>query len=247
VASASGGQRSIQLSYGRNVSVMIFPSPTAVKPGRHVGPAPRIGPAPRGRARISRVLSPLRFGAGEDHFSGTVVTGGLEQPTRDSDGAGRSSSPTWPCSGWGLPCDPRHRGPGALLPHPFTLACAAHARSSAVCSLWHYPSSGGTDARALPGTLPYGARTFLGWSEPKPSPPRSSLRPSRNDTPRNAPGSDHEPTGGRVQSAAARRSWWTRHTTAYGCALLPRPPTNRAHMRLSASERFARHLGDTFP
>ena len=25
------------------------------------------------------------------------------------------------CTRWGLPCDPRHRGPGALLPHPFTL------------------------------------------------------------------------------------------------------------------------------
>jgi len=32
-----------------------------------------------------------------------------------------SSSPTWPCSGWGLPCRPRHRERGELLPRLFTL------------------------------------------------------------------------------------------------------------------------------
>ena len=32
--------------------------------------------------------------------------------------------PAWPCSRWGFPCDLRYRRPGALLPHPFTLACA---------------------------------------------------------------------------------------------------------------------------
>src|SRR5690625_3895664 len=46
---------------------------------------------------------------------------------------------------------------GALLPHPFTLACAR--RPSAVCSLLHWPSV--RTAQALPGTLPCGARTFL--------------------------------------------------------------------------------------
>jgi hypothetical protein len=44
--------------------------------------------------------------AEEDHFSGTAVTDGLEQPTRDSNGAGNPSSPIWPCSGWGLPATP---------------------------------------------------------------------------------------------------------------------------------------------
>ena len=32
------------------------------------------------------------------------------------------SVPIRPCTGWGLPCRPRHRGRGGLLPHPFTLA-----------------------------------------------------------------------------------------------------------------------------
>src|SRR5690606_9409789 len=68
---------------------------------------------------ISRVLSRSR---GEDHFSGSAVTGALERPTRDSDGAGSPSSPIWPCSGWGLPCHPCYQGRGALLPHRFTLA-----------------------------------------------------------------------------------------------------------------------------
>ena len=33
----------------------------------------------------------------------------------------RRAAPTWSCSRWGLPCHPRCRGRGALLPHPFTL------------------------------------------------------------------------------------------------------------------------------
>jgi hypothetical protein len=48
---------------------------------------------------------------------------------------------------------------GALLPHPFTLTTRARRRRSAVCSLLHWPSAHA--AQALPGTLPYGARTFL--------------------------------------------------------------------------------------
>ena len=32
---------------------------------------------------------------------------------------------------------------------------------SAVCFLWHFPSPAETDARALPGALLCGARTFL--------------------------------------------------------------------------------------
>lgn len=41
--------------------------------------------------------------------------------------AGRVSDPEipfpiWPCSVWGLPCRPRCRRRGALLPHRFTLA-----------------------------------------------------------------------------------------------------------------------------
>ena len=48
---------------------------------------------------------------------------------------------------------------GALLPHPFTLTTHIRGCRSAVCSLLHWPSAHA--AQELPGTLPYGARTFL--------------------------------------------------------------------------------------
>ena len=37
--------------------------------------------------------------------------------------------PTWSCSRWGLPCRPRCRGRGALLPHRFTLTESADIES----------------------------------------------------------------------------------------------------------------------
>ena len=37
------------------------------------------------------------------------------------------------CSRWGLPCPPRHRGRGALLPHRFTLTAALRRRRSIFC------------------------------------------------------------------------------------------------------------------
>ncbi len=81
------------------------------------------------RRPISRVLSPRRI-AGDDHSSGTPVTECLARPTRTAARKRacrpavkriRLAAPTWSCSRWGLPCHPRYRGRGALLPHPFTL------------------------------------------------------------------------------------------------------------------------------
>ena len=116
--------------------------------------------ARRNGKRISRVLSPVREA---DHFSGTAVARGLEQPTRD-------------CGS----LDPR-RGPRlvpylALLRVGFAVPSAVArdavvsyttvsplpvplAGPSAVYSLLHFPSPRG--ARPLAGTLPCGARTFL--------------------------------------------------------------------------------------
>ena len=120
---------------------------------------------------ISRVLSAAE--AGEGHLSGTAIAGGLERPTRDSDGAGSPSSPIWPCSEWGLPCDSRLRKPGALLPHPFTLACAVAPKSgrpSAVYSLRHFPSPFAPKHSGRPGVTRHPAL----WSSdfPPPEPPR---------------------------------------------------------------------------
>ena len=80
----------------------------------------------RGRAGAVRkpgsVPGSPRGDPGGDHFSGTTITRGLEQPTRESSEAGRLSSPIWSCTGRGLPCPSRHREGGGLLPHRFTLA-----------------------------------------------------------------------------------------------------------------------------
>src|SRR3954462_11521531 len=90
------------------------------------------------------VRSETRLGRG-GHSSGTIVADRLKQPTRTTDletGLERLSAPVVPirfCSRWGLPCRPRCRVRGALLPHPFTLTAANTLRAAAVCSLWHFP------------------------------------------------------------------------------------------------------------
>ena len=136
------------------------------------------------RRPVSRVLSaPLP--ARGDHSSGTRIAARLARPTRATGrecprvgGAGiapGSRSPAAPirsCSRWGLPCRPRRRGRGALLPHRFTLAGGRVAPlAPAVCSLWHFPW--GRPRRPLAGTV-------FPWS-PDFSPrgyPRGSGRPA---------------------------------------------------------------------
>ena len=56
----------------------------------------------------------------DNHSSRTHVTVRLKRPTRTQRGP-RIGVPIWSCSGWGLPCRPRYRERGALLPHLFTL------------------------------------------------------------------------------------------------------------------------------
>src|SRR5918997_5949251 len=76
-------------------------------------------------------------------------------------GVGHTSPPIWPCSGWGLPCHRCYQRRGGLLPHRFTLTlCSGEPELGAVSFLWPFPSS--YDAQVLPGSLPCGARTFLG-------------------------------------------------------------------------------------
>src|SRR5690606_29016222 len=87
------------------------------------------------------------------------VAAGVKRPTRVRHEPCHRT-PIRPCSGWGLPCpaalSPRAvRSYRTLSPLPRALA-----GRSAVCSLLHFPSAHA--AQALPGTLLYGARTFLG-------------------------------------------------------------------------------------
>jgi hypothetical protein len=64
----------------------------------------------------------------DGHLSSPAVANGVKQPTR---GPGRAPVSRFrgrcpsirPCSGWGLPASRVTTGPGALLPHRFTLAC----------------------------------------------------------------------------------------------------------------------------
>ena len=158
MAFASGGRRSIQLSYGRegsNVRPRIWAGQGLEKvtaPGRNH----RLGRRVSARNKPSSVPTEM----GEDHFSGTVVTDDLERPTRDSDGAGHPSSlfglaPSGVCHATSVTGRPvRSYRTVSPLPVP-----RREAGPSAVCSLLHFPSPHG--ARALPGTLPFGARTFL--------------------------------------------------------------------------------------
>ena len=102
---------------------------------------------------ISRVLS------SDSHSSRRIIADTLQQPTRTLGGPrqcvlfGLAPNGVWPAA----PCYQVH---GALLPHLFTLTCAAfsdgHRR---FCSLFHFPSR--CRARPLAGIPPCGARTFL--------------------------------------------------------------------------------------
>ncbi len=77
-------------------------------------------------------------------------------------GIGRPAAPMRSCSRWGLPCRPRYRRRGALLPHPFTLtggaALAGHGnRRFAFCGTF----PGVAPAGHYPAPCFRGARTFL--------------------------------------------------------------------------------------
>ncbi len=98
------------------------------------------------------------------HSSRSCVAAGLERPTRERRGQ-RHGSPIRSCSRWGLPCRSvarlAVRSYRTVSPLPrMHRALRQRTHRSAVCSLLHFPSA--FAAQALPGTLPCGARTFLG-------------------------------------------------------------------------------------
>ena len=63
--------------------------------------------------------------------------------------------PIRPCSRRGLPCHPRYRARGGLLPHRFTIACAG--RLSVLCGAFPRVSPAGR----YPAPSLLGVRTFL--------------------------------------------------------------------------------------
>ena len=105
---------------------------------------------------ISRVLSRAIIHLG---CTSPCTSSGLPGSTRGSRAAACAACfPIWPCSRRGLPCRRRCRRRGALLPHHFTLAVVL-AHAWAVYFLLHFPWA--RAPQALPGAVPYGARTFL--------------------------------------------------------------------------------------
>ena len=127
-----------------------------------------------GKLGISRPVSRVLYGPVDPrgspgrggHSSGTTVAGRLEQPTRAAGlkkpcATSARAAPIRFCSRWGLPCRPRCRVRGALLPHPFTLAAAnpegPAVRWSALCGT----VPGVAPAGRYPAPSLHGARTFL--------------------------------------------------------------------------------------
>ena len=139
-------------------------------------------------------------GCGGDHSSRTTVTRRLERPTRRLERAALDRLPTRPCSRRGLPCRPRYRGRGGLLPRRFTLAVGASART-AVSFLWHSPRR--FRHRALPGIVLCGARTFLP-SRPKRCADRRSPERRR---PAECASSPPSAQGYRRREPSTRRRW----------------------------------------
>ncbi len=133
----------------------------------------------RGQAACKPGSVPGSEKPGDDHSSGTPVTGRLARPTRAAApktrlpvrtlrrGRGRPAAPIWSCSRWGLPCRSRCRSRGALLPHLFTLACRRRRRRSVFCG-------------TFPGVTPAGRypAPCLPWSPD--FPPRALARPQRS-------------------------------------------------------------------
>lgn len=96
-----------------------------------------------------------------DHSSRRTITRTLKRPTRIQHGP-CLRIPIWSCFWWGLPCRellPDTRCALTAPFHPYLRFQLLENIMKAVYSLLHLPSA--FAAQALPGTLPYEARTFL--------------------------------------------------------------------------------------
>ena len=100
----------------------------------------------------------------DGHSSGTRIAARLEQPPRTTGlrnqplpACAESVVPIRFCSRWGLPCRPRCRVRGALLPHLFTLTACRSTRRFDLCGAF----PGVAPAGRYPAPCFRGARTFL--------------------------------------------------------------------------------------
>jgi len=141
-------------------------------PGRPFAGIGRRGSQEDGRHKPSSVVAPR--GGGPGSF---IWDPDCSEPQAAYPGLGRDRQPLVPYLALlrvGFAVRPLLPAARCALTAPFH-PCLCPAGPSAVCSLWHFPSP--RDARALPGTLPCGARTFLRPASPADS-RRRSLSPS---------------------------------------------------------------------
>ena len=91
-----------------------------------------------------------------------------KRPTRDHGPEPRHEVAAWPCTRWGLPCQPPHDGRGALLPHLFTLTAPGAHTGPAVCFLWHFPDPAPSrpGGRGTVGVTHHRGSVVLGLSSP---------------------------------------------------------------------------------
>jgi len=129
----------------------------------------------------------------DDHSSRRIVADTLKQPTRRHCGP-QHRLPIWSCSRWGLPC--RSVTGLAVRSYRTISPLPASRRTAGGIFLLHFPST--RAAQALPGTVPCGARTFLGAlardATVRPTPPPAlsheaphrpcAARPKHDDAPR---------------------------------------------------------------
>ena len=138
----------------------------------------------RGEARrpVSRVLSRLAAGM-TIHLGRPLPDASRDLPgRRRGEPAWAIARPTVPmrsCSRWGLPCRPRCRGRGALLPHPFTLAASERGGLLSVALSLGSPPPGVTRHRVSvePGLSSIRASTNSGHPAVWPDSSRNSRRP----------------------------------------------------------------------
>jgi hypothetical protein len=176
----------------------------------------------------------------DDHSSGTRLAARLTRPTRAAERecpwrprrlrVAAPAAPIRSCSRWGLPCRPRYRGRGALLPHRFTLARSARRSRAvrAVCFLWHCPW--GRPRRPLAGTVFPRSPDFpppRGGSYP---PAAAAVRPSgRHADDAGEPAGQAGPAKRGAVSAAADRATGRGPRARSGSAPSAVPAPGRAH------------------
>ena len=121
----------------------------------------------------------------DSHSSRRIVTDTLKQPTRRHRGP-RHCLPIWSCSRWGLPC----RSVAGLAVRSYRTISPLPDLRRAIGGIFllHFPSA--RAAQALPGTVPCGARTFLGIqlndATVRPTPPSAFYCFAVNAPPRSA-------------------------------------------------------------